>query len=242
VVTGNGTFDAAAGGHDFGNSILRLAGGALSVSDYFTPHNQAALDAVDLDLGSGPPLLLPDQDNGPPHLLVTAGKEGTIYLVNRDDLGHFHVGDDSQIVQSLQLAISAFYAAPAYYANKLYFAGAPDTLKAFDLSEGRFTSSVPSAQSPTTYGFPGATPVVSANGTDSSSAIVWTLQTDRYGTAGPAVLHAYAASNVANELYNSDEDPSRDDPGPAVKFTVPTVANGKVYVGTQTQLSVFGLL
>jgi len=242
VVTGNGTFDADAGGRDLGDSILRLAGGALSLSDYFTPYNQAALAAADWDLGSGPPLLLPDQDTGPPHLLVTAGKEGTIYLVNRDDMGHFRVEDDSQIVQSLPLAISALYSAPAYYGNKLYFAGALDTLKAFDLRAGLFASSTPSAQSPTTYGFPGATPVISANGTDTSSAIVWTVETDRYATNGPAVLHAYAASNVTSELYNSNERPSRDDPGPAVKFTLPTVADGKVFVGTQTQLSVFGVL
>jgi hypothetical protein len=134
------------------------------------------------------------------------------------------------------------FGAPAYYANKVYFAGAGDTLKAFDLSNGLFSSSTPSAESPTTYGFPGATPVISANGTDSSSAIVWTVQTDQYQTNGPAVLHAYAAPNVATELYNSGEHPSRDNPGTAVKFAVPTVANGKVYVGTQAQLSIFGLL
>lgn len=179
AITGNGTFDANSGGRNYGDSFLKLAGGSLTLSDYFAPYNQAALDAGDMDLGSGPPLLLPDQVTGPPHLLVSAGKEGTIYLVNRDDMGHFHVGDDSQIVQSLPLAIGGLFGAPAYYANKVYFAGVGDTLKAFDLSDGLFVSSTPSSQSPTTYGFPGATPVVSANGADSSSAIVWTLQTDQ---------------------------------------------------------------
>lgn len=250
AITGNGTFDADSGGRNFGDSFLKLAGGSLTLSDYFTPYDQAYLEAADLDLGSAPPLLLPDQAKGPPHLLVSAGKAGTVYLVNRDNMGHFQVGSDSQIVQSLPSAISSedsmsgggLFGAPAYYANKVYFAAAVDTLKAFDLADGLFSSSTPSAQSPTTYGFPGATPVISANGADTSSAIVWTLQTDQYGTNGPAVLHAYVALNVAKELYNSEENPSRDEPGPAVKFTVPTVANGKVYVGTQTQLSVYGKL
>ena len=244
TITGNGTFDADTGGRNFGDSFLKLAGGSLTLSDYFTPYDQAYLEAVDLDLGSAPPLLLPDQAKGPPHLLVSAGKEGTVYLVNRDNMGHFQAGSDSQIVQSLPFAISGdgLFGAPAYYANKVYFAGAVDTLKAFDIVDGLFSSSTPSAQSSTTYGFPGATPVISANGTDSSSAIVWALQTDQNATNGPAVLHAYDALNVAKELYDSEEDPSRDEPGPAVKFTVPTVANGKVYVGTQTQLSVYGLL
>jgi hypothetical protein len=244
AITGNGTFDADTGGRNFGDSFLKLVGGSLTLSDYFTPYNQAYLEANDLDLGSAPSLLLPDQAMGPPHLLVSAGKEGTVYLVNRDNMGHFQAGSDSQIVQSLPFAVSrgGLFGAPAYYANKVYFAGVYDALKAFDLADGLFSSSTPSAQSPTTYGFPGATPVISANGTDSSSAIVWTLETDQYGTNGPAVLHAYAALDVATELYNSDETPSRDNPGPAVKFTVPTVANGKVFVGTQTQLSVFGLL
>lgn len=244
AITGNGTFDADTGGRNFGDSFLKLAGRSLTLSDYFTPFNQAYLEANDLDLGSAPPLLLPDQTIGPRHLLVSAGKEGTVYLVNRDGMGHFQAGSNSQIVQTLPFAISGdgLFGAPAYYANKVYFAGAVDTLKAFDLAGGLFSSSTPSAQSPTIYGFPGATPVISANGTDSSSAIVWTLGTDQYGTHGPAVLHAYSALDVATELYNSDENPSRDNPGPAVKFTVPSVANGKVYVGTQTQLSVFGLL
>jgi hypothetical protein len=242
AITGNGTFDAATGGRNYGDSFLRLDGATLAVTDYFTPYNQAYLEALDQDLGSGPALLLPDQATGPPHLLVSAGKEGTIYLVDRDHMGHYRASDDGQIVQSLPLAISGLYGAPAYYAGTLYFAGANDALKAFVLSDGRFASATPSAQSPTTYGYPGATPAISANGSDRSSAIVWTLQTDQFETNGPAVLHAYSALDVSTELYRSDENPARDDPGPAVKFTVPTVADGKVYVGTQTQLSVFGQL
>lgn len=249
VITGNGTFDADTGGPNYGDSFLKLAGGTLAVSDYFTPYNQAALEAADLDLGSGPALLLPDQSVTPTHLLVSAGKEGTIYLLNRDDMGQFDPdtgSKDSQIVQRVPSALGGgLFGAPAYYAGKVYFAPAGDTLKAFDLVNGLFdpaAAPAPSAQAPTSFGFPGASPAISANGSDTSTAIVWALQTDQYGTNGPAVLHAYSALSVATELYNSSENLPRDDPGPAVKFTVPTVANGKVYVGTQTQLSVFGLL
>jgi len=245
VITGNGTFDADTGGRNYGDSFLKLAGGSLAVSDYFTPYNQADLEAADLDLGSGPPLLLPDQSVGPTHLLVSAGKDGTIYLLNRDNMGQFlpaSAGQDPQIVQRVPSALGGgLFGAPAYYAGKVYIAPAGDTLKAFDLSDGLLLPA-PSAQSPTTFDFPGATSTISANGSNTSTAIVWALQTDQYGTNGPAVLHAYSALNVATELYNSSDNLTRDNPGPAVKFTVPTVANGKAYVGTQTQLSVFGLL
>jgi hypothetical protein len=240
VITGNGTFDGLSpgGSNDFGDTFLKLTSGALALSDFFTPYNQALLERDDNDLGSGAPLLLPDQSAGPPHLLVSAGKEGTIYLVNRDNMGKFQNGSDTQIVQSLPLAIGRLYGTPAYFQNTVYFFGAQDSLKAFSLSSGHLGTS-PTSQSTTLSGFPGATPVISANG--AANAIVWALQTDQFDTKGPAVLHAYLASDVSTELYNSSQNPI-DNPGPAVKFTVPTVCNGKVFVGTQTQLSVFGLL
>lgn len=236
VITGNGTFDADTGGSDFGDSFLKLAGGTLMLSDYFTPYDQASLAANDTDLGSGGPLLLPDQTVGPPHLLVGAGKEGTIYLVNRDAMGQFQTGSDSQIVQSLPGALGSLFSTPAYFANTVYFVAVDDVLKAYVLNNGQLTLS---GQAATPFGFPGASPVISANG--SSNGIVWALQTDQYASAGPAVLHAYSAADVSIEFYNSNQNPARDDPGPAVKFTVPTVANGKVFVGTQNQLAVFGL-
>ena len=236
VITGNGTFDADTGGSDFGDSFLKLAGGTLSVSDYFTPYNQADLEAIDADLGSGAPLLLPDQSVGPRHLMVSAGKEGTIYVLNRDAMGQFQSGSDSQIVQSLPGALGSLFDSPAYFESTVYFAAEDDTLKAFTLNDGQLALS---GQSTTTFGFPGATPVISANG--SNNGIVWALQTDQYDSGGPAVLHAYTAADVSVELYNSSEDLARDNPGPAVKFSVPTVVNGKVFVGSQNQLSIFGL-
>lgn len=241
VVTGNGTFDgpSPAGSNDFGDTFLRLTPGTLALSDFFTPFNQAQLEQDDTDLGSGTPLLLPDQNSGPPHLLVSAGKEGTIYLLNRDNMGKFQTGSDNQIVQSVPNALGPLFGTPAYFQHTVYFFAATDSLKAFSLSNGQLGTS-PTSQSVTHSGFPGATPVISANG--AANAIVWALQTDQFGTSGPAVLHAYLASDVSTELYNSNQNPGRDNPGPAVKFTVPTVMNGKVYVGTQTQLSVFGLL
>jgi hypothetical protein len=239
VITGNGTFDADVGGSDLGDSFIKLNGGTLATSDYFTPYNQATLAAADVDLGSGGPLLLPDQAVGPPHLMLSAGKEGTIYVLDRDTMGHFHSGDDSQIVQSMANELGSLFGTPAYFNNAIYFATGSYGLRAFALSNGQI-SLLGQGQPTVPYGFPGATPVISANG--SADGIVWTLQTDQYDTSGPAVLHAYTAADVSVELYNSGQNSTRDDPGPAVKFTVPTVANGKVFVGTQNQLSVYGLL
>jgi hypothetical protein len=237
VISGNGIFDVDTGGSDYGDSFLKLTSRTLTLSDYFTPYNQAFLAALDADLGSGPPLLLPDQAAGPPHLMLGAGKEGTIYLVNRDNMGQFQADSDSQIVQSLRGALGPLFGAPAYFDNTVYIAAAYDQMNAYTLSNGQLSWS---SQSTITFGFPGATPVISANGL--SDGIVWVLQTDQYESGGPAVLRAYSASDISIELYNSNQNLARDNPGPAVKFTVPTIANGKVFVGTQYQLSVFGPL
>src|SRR5215469_4578332 len=243
VMTGNGTFDGPSpgGNNDFGDSFLKLAPRALTQSDFFTPFDQATLEATDADVGSGSPLLLPDQAVGAPHLMVSAGKGGTIYLVDRDNMGGFIAnGNDQQIVQSIPGAVGSLFGTPAYFQNTVYFLAVRDVLRAFSLSNGKLGTS-PASQSSTAFGYPGATPVISANG--ASNGIVWALQTDQAGFVGPAVLHAYRADNVAIELYNSNQAPNgRDNPGPAVKFTVPTVINGKVFVGTQTQLAVFGQL
>ncbi|HMH16627.1 MAG TPA: pyrrolo-quinoline quinone [Burkholderiales bacterium] len=234
VATGNGSFDAASGGKNYGDTVIKFSGASLAVSDYFTPNNQASLEAVNGDLGSGGALLLPDQSAGPPHLLVTAGKQGTIYLVNRDKMGKFQTGSDSQIVQSLPGPFELF-GTPAYYKNTVYIVAAQDRLKAYSLSNGQLSLS---KQSTSVFGWPGATAVISANG--SNNGVVWALETN--GSGAPAVLHAYSAADVSIELYNSNQNAARDVPGPAVKFAVPTITNGKVYVGLQGQLSVFGLL
>lgn len=242
-LTGNGDFDAAKGGLDYGDSFLRLsaAGTNLVVSDYFAPYNQATLNVTDGDLGSGGPLVLPAEAGSAahPHLLVGAGKAGTIYLLDRDHLGGFNPLDDSQIVQSLSQIIGSEFSTPAYFNHYIYFLGVQDVLKAFAITNGQM-SRAPVSQAGTTFGFTGATPSISANGIN--NAIVWVVQVDAWESGGPAILRAYNATNLTQELYNSNQADSRDQLGPALKFTVPTVANGKVYVGTAFGMSVFGLL
>lgn len=238
VVTGNGTFDVNLGGVDLGDSFLKLSP-TLALLDFFTPFNQAQLQAGDVDLGSGGPLLLPDQATAPAHLLLAGGKQGVLYLLDRDDLGQFNPVSDSQIVQRVPAAVGPVYLTPAYWNNVVYFISAGDVLKSFTLNNGRLPASA-SAQATTAFPFPGATPVVSANG--NSAGIVWAVQTDAFHNNGPAVLHAWDATNVSHELYNSTQAGSRDTAGPAVKFSVPTVANGKVYIGTENSVDVYGLL
>jgi hypothetical protein len=242
--TGNGTFDANTGGTDFGDTILKMSppsAGTLQVLSYFAPFDQAVL-FNDTDLGSGGVVLLPDLPAGSAHqhLLVQAGKQGDVYLVDRDNMGGYNSTTD-QVVQELPGAIGGLYGMPAYWNNTVYFGGQTDNLKAFSFNAGGSGLLSPSAvsYSPESFVFPGPTPSISANG--SSDGIVWAIETDAYATNGPAVLRAYDATNLANELYNSTQNGSRDTPGPAVKFAAATVVNGKVYVGTATQLAVFGL-
>jgi uncharacterized protein (TIGR03437 family) len=237
VVSGNGTFDANKNGSDFGDSFLKLSStGGLALADYFTPFNQIYLNAADLDLGSSGAVLLPDSAGSSVHrhLLLSAGKEGRIYLLDRDQMGHFNAGGDSQIVQSVAGAIGPLYGSPAYFNNTVYFSASYDALKAFPISDGHLGTS-PGSRSSQVFGFEGAIPIVSANG--SSNGIVWLLE----GLSG-GTLHAFDASNVANELYNSQMKASRDSLGSFVRFSVPTVANGKVYAGTGNSLAVFGLI
>jgi PKD repeat protein len=239
LATGNGTFDPT--NSNYGDSLLRLStSNSLVVADYFTPYNQQDLFDHDNDLGSGGVLLLPDEAGSVahPHLAVCAGKEGTVYLVDRDNMGTFNAADDTQIVQSLPGAAGqGCFDTPAYFNNTLYYVGTGDAIKAFTVTNGSITST-PASQGSTVFGFPGATPSISANGTN--DAIAWVIQSDAYQSTGPSILRAYNAADVSQELYNSTQAGARDVPGGAVKFTVPTVANGRVYVGTETGLSIFG--
>jgi|SRR5579863_5659508 len=239
--TGNGTYDGPKGGFDFGDSVIRFPTLPGLLGDYFTPFNQSDYDQGDTDVGSGGVLLLPDQGLGAPHqhLLVQAGKSGSIYLIDRDHMGRFNP-NTNQIVQDLETAIGNSWSTPAWWNNNAYFGGSTDYLRqyTFDPATGLLSYSAV-ALAPTFFGFPGSTPSISANGTD--DAIVWALQTDAFNS-GPAVLHAYDATNIATEFYNSRQNAARDNPGPAVKFTVPTIANGKVYVPAAQRLSVYGLL
>jgi hypothetical protein len=237
VVSGNGIFNADENGTEFGDSILKLSTSQrLSIVDYFTPFNQLFLNRTDMDLGSGGVVLLPDTagSSDHPHLLISAGKEGRVYLLDRDRMGNFRIDSDRQIVQSFAGAVGPVYGSPAYFNNTVYFSASNDTLKAFSLAGGKL-GTTPVSRSSRAFYYPGAIPTVSANGT--SNGIVWLVEGGAGGT-----LHAYDATNVARELYNSQMNAVRDSLGSSVRFIVPTVTNGKVYVGTGNSVAVFGLL
>jgi hypothetical protein len=228
VVSANGTFDANMGGSDLAESVLKLstAQGSLTAADYFTPYNADALSDQDLDLGSSGALLLPDGTGSAahPHLLVSGSKSGTVYLLDRDNLGQFHAGADSQIVQSLAGAVGPLFGIPAYFNNNVYFSAAHDQVKAFSLQNG-LLSMLPVSASSATFAELGTVPSISANG--AAGGILWTID-----PAGQ--LHAYDATNLEDQLYQGNA-------GTYVKFSTATIANGKVYVGTANSLAVFGL-
>jgi Abnormal spindle-like microcephaly-assoc'd, ASPM-SPD-2-Hydin len=247
AITGNGTFDTGTPRVNYGDSFLRLTPGAgtMSIASFFTPLNELLLDDEDLDMGSGGNLLLPDQPGPNPHLMIGAGKVGTLYLVNRDSMGGFNAAGD-QMVQELPGAVGGMFSTPAYWQgtvptvglqNMIYTVGVTDLPKMFVISNGLIQTPPVSSLPPFLFAFPGASPVISANGT--TGGILWAIDSSAYKASGKAVLYAFDATNLAL-LYNSNQF-STDNPGPAVKFTVPTVANGSVYMGTQTQLAVFGL-
>jgi hypothetical protein len=236
VSLGNGTEDVPNGGVDYGEGLVNLNPSSLAVNDYFIPSNYQTLNNSDLDLGSGGPLLLPEQPTPPMQLLVAAGKQGMVYLADRTNLGGFS-SNGNQVLQTLPAGtVPTAHSMPAYWQNNVYFCGVADYVKSFLLSGGLLSGS-PTSESPQTFGYPGATPAVSANG--AANGILWVLSTVQ---SYPAELHAYDAANISRELYNTAQDSSRDKAGLAVKFVVPTVANGKVYIATSAELDVYGLL
>ena len=258
IPSGNGTFDNSKVPVETGDTILKLGttNQILTLLDYFTPEEQATMDSHDEDLGSGGVLLLPDQPGSFPHILVEAGKEGRIYVVNRDQMttnnSHYCSGcpNDPEIIEESGLpAVGAggygMFNTAAYWNNTLYFWGVRDVMKSIPITSGlpdftHVTRSTPQ------IGFPGAGVSVSSNGTTAGSAIVWAIDSSQYGSPGPgpgpAVLYAFDATNISTMLYSSTQNAGRDAAGNAVKFTVPTVANGKVYVGTSTEVDVYGLV
>lgn len=272
VSTGNGVFDEGSGmplENDYGDSILRLTpiagntpnGANLQLAGWFTPYNEIKLENTDTDLGSSAVVLLPDQTSAPMHLLVEVDKQGTVYLIDRDSMGQFQPNDNNQIVQYFSATAGGFWGTPAFWQNSLYFAGAGDFLKqfSFDPTTGQFNPTA-SSQSAQQYGFPDASPSVSSQGP--TNGIVWAIDAGLYGYAspnagttncdqvpvpaactGPAILHAYNPTNLAVEYWNSSMAPyNRDQAGNAVKFVPPTIANGKVYLSTRTEIDVYGLI
>lgn len=244
ATTGNGTFDQT---QNFGDSVIKLAGSDLSVLDYFTPSNNAELSDGDYDLGSGGLTLLPDNwlSSATPHLAVLAAKEGKLYVLNRDSLGHFCAAcDDSQVVQTLPAGTigggpwRGVWGKLSVWRNHLYVWGWGDRLKSFTASNGLLDPTPTVSASPTTS-YPGAT--VSLSSLGPFGGIVWALLPYSGSALTPQgmVLQAYDADTLAL-LYSSDARPE-DDVGATIKFATPTVVNGHVYVGTGTQLSVYGL-
>ncbi len=244
LLDGNGTFDTSiVGGFpskgDFGNGFLKLSNSSgLQVTDFFEPYDTVSESNSDADLGSGGAMVLPDMTdstNTTRHLAVGAGKDGNIYLVDRTNMGKWNSTSNNNL-NAYQVLTGALnggeWAMPAYFNFTLYYGGVSEPLQAFAFSQAKL-GAMPTSSSSETYGYPGTSPSISANGT--SNAIVWAVQAN--GSAG--VLHAYDATNLATELYNSSTVPA--DSFSDNKFITPTISNGKVYVGTPSSVAVFGL-
>jgi len=241
----NGSFDGTlnASGFpaqgDFGNAFLKLSTTSrqLAVADYFEMFNQAQENATDADLGSGGALLLPDLTDGSGHvrhLALGAGKDANIYVVDRDNMGKFN-SSANNIYQEITGALGgSIFSMPAYFNGTVYFGPVGSTIKAFTISNALLPGS-PTKQTGNSFPYPGATPAVSANGT--SNAILWAAE-----NGATAALHAYDATDLSHELYNSNQAGTRDQFGAGNKFITPTIVNGKVYVGTTNGIAVFGLL
>jgi hypothetical protein len=236
VVTANGTYDINTGGSDYGDTVMKLSfnGSTFTVADTFTPFNQGQMAQNDLDLGSGAGVLLPTQSGPFPDLMVTAGKTGTIYLLNQNDLGGYNATADN-IVQELPGAVKGIWGAPVYWNNALYFAGRQDYIKEFSFTNGAISSS-PVAESPSSYTFTGI-PVISANA--NQNGLLWMVR-NLNANSSTVLLSAFNATNLS-EIYNTNKNPGRDQLSTTPHFATPLIANGKVYVGTQTELQVFGL-
>lgn len=246
LLTANGLFDTTldAGGFpingDYANSFLKISSAAsgLKVLDYYSPNNTVDVSKADADLGSGGSMLLPDQTDASGrtrHLVVGAGKNGGITVVDRDSMGKFSPDRNNAYQEANSLLKGPIFASPAYFNSTVYYCDVGQTLKAIPMVQALLVSS-PSSTSATTFGYPGCTPFVSAHGTD--NGIVWAHE-----NANPAVLHAYDASDLGRELYNSNQAANqRDQFGAGNKFIAPAVADGRVFIGSKNTVAIFGLL
>jgi len=242
----NGTFDATLDANgfpsrgDFGNAFIKVSttSNQLAVADYFAGYTNAYENDHDLDLGSGGALVLPDMldaQGQPRHLAVGAGKDQNIYVVDRENMGKFSAANNHALYQELGNALpGGVWSMPACFNGTLYYGAVGQRIRAFPFQNARLGA--PSSQTPGSFTYPGATPSVSANGT--ANGIVWAAE-----NTAPAALHAYAATNLALEFYNSHQAPNgRDQFGTGNKFIAPTIASARVYVGTTSGVGVFGLL
>jgi hypothetical protein len=240
LAVANGWSDAQTGGSNYGDSVVRLnpTGNQIEVADYFMPYDYDKLYNDDLDLGSGTPVLLPTQTGAAhPNMLITGGKEGTIYLLNRDNLGKYQPDNNDQILQSFQIQGTGVFVAPVFWNNTLYYglSGFPLQAFAYDPST-QMINTTPISTSPTNMAYPGVSPSLTSN--NGNDAVLWAVETPHAN----AVLRAYDPTNLTTELYDSEMSSDRDHAGEALRFTVPTVANGEVFVGTRDELDIYGEL
>ena len=246
LVNANGDFDA----NDWGESILNfsLGAGTLNIADSFTSFNQASLTQSDLDQGSGGILMVPDHPSAQhPHIMVQVGKEGRILVLDRDNLGGYahSATSNTNILQDITGQTGGLWSTPAYWNDHVYMWGAQDNPKMFDLDPTTgLLSTTPSSAGSATSNNPGASFSVSSNGTQ--DGIAWVVRSDAYTSHGAEVMYAYDATDLTNVLYETDTNATRDNPGDAMKFSIPVVTNGKVYVisdgNYSGQLNVYGLL
>ena len=268
VSTGNGFFDG--GTNNFGCSVVKVqdSSGTLSLTDFFAPFDQALENNInnDLDISSGGIILLPDQAGAHPQELVAMGKTGQLYLIDRGSMGGYDPTDNtySRIVQSFNMDGTAYnsgvatasgdnnhgqFGTPAFFNGKLYVAPVLDNIKAFTLTDGRLSAG-PTDKTPTIFGWPGGTPSISANGT--IDGILWYADNSRANdclnrpvpctTKTASRLLAFDVNNLAQgPLYDSDAVGGGDVPGSAAKHVSPTVVNGRVFLGTKTEVDVYGL-
>ena len=235
--TGNGSFDADTSGSNFGDTTLKLAtSSGIHVADWFTPANQINLDQIDNDHGSGGATILLNVATG--NYIVAGGKEGSVFLLSQDSLGHYGANStplDSNARQKFNVG-SGIFSTGAFWNNSFYVAPVGQAMKTynFDPTAALFNTAVVTSSNHS-FGWPGTSPSISASGT--TGGIIWALDNSPYCTqqssaCGAAVLYALDASDVSKELWNSSIV-AGDQAGYAVKFVVPTIANGKVYVGTR---------
>jgi len=256
VITGNGTWTTDA--RDVGCSIVKLNPN-LTISDWFTPYNTDAQSAADYDLGSAGPMLIPDTN-----LLIGGGKESKFYVMQRNKMGHFNPANDNQIVQNFYVHLPDdpknpftddpmhthhIHGGPVYWNGPngpcIYIWPENDNMHTYQFAGGKFQTTPTSSCSTISPGMPGGMLSVSANGNTPGTGIVWAShpKSNANQAVVEGILRAYDATDLTNELWNSEQNAGRDSVGNFAKFCVPTIANGKVYLATFSgKVIVYGLL